>query len=281
LTTLTFLLSSAAAHAKPSFGVVESSARAGDLVHFTISGVDGNVDYALEVDDMQVLEGTSDGVVSDTFTVPDLGDAVRTVAVEAEIRANGRLKKVETDLDYLGPALPLTGPPTPSTAPAVPVVPQAVPTPEAIHSPEAIEGPPPAPAVTLQSNRRRRQSHKRQVVERPRHAARSRERRRRVHRGSDRRKHHAATRNRRSKRAAPGTPPLFGGITEPGRGQHPATEPTAPRPAVLVATGPRPGLGGGAYPAVVVPVLLGLAALALAGTAMLRRRRLASRRESD
>jgi hypothetical protein len=279
LTTLTFLLSSATAHAKPSFWLAESSACAGDLVHFTISGVDGNVAYALEVDNIQVLKGASDGAVSGTFTVPDRGDAVRGVAVEAEIRKPGRRKTVESELDCLGSALPVTAPPVPSTSPPGAVAPQAAPSPEAIRSPDAIEGPPSAPAVTPQSNRRRRGSHKRQVIEPPPNVARSRERRRRARPDRDRRKHHAGTRNRRSKRAARGTAPLFDGIPQPGRGQHPATEPTTPRPAVLVATGARPG--GGVYAAIVVPVLLGLAALALAGTAVLRRRRLASRRGSD
>jgi hypothetical protein len=249
-------------------------------VHFTISGVDGNVAYALEVDDMQVLEGTSDGAVSGTFTVPDLVDCASTVAVDAEIHTPGRWRKVESDLDYLGSALPVAGPPTPSVSAPVPVAPQAAPSPEAIHSPGAAEGPPGAPAPTPQAHRRRRQSRKRQVVEPPRHVTRGRERRGRVHRGRHRRKHRAAARHRRSKGASLETGPLSGGIPDPGNGPHAATEPTVPPPAVLVATGAR-GTDGGAYPAVVVPTLLGLAALALASTALLRRRRLASRRDSD
>ena len=54
----------------------------------------------------------------------------------------------------------------------------------------------------------------------------------------------------------------------------------APHTAVLAARSVRAG-GDGANAAIVVPALLGLAALALAGTAVLRRRRLASRAARD
>jgi hypothetical protein len=268
LTTLTFLLSSATAHAKPTFGLTETSARAGDLVHFTIAGVDGSMSYALEVDGTQVLDGTSDGGVSGTFTVPDLGDESWTVTVDAKIRGAGKRKNLQSELQYLGSALPVTDPPAQAPAPAVPVVPQAAPSPQQIYSPDAVDGTSPAPAVKPRSRHRRRHTRKRHAIEVPRRVvARSGERRRRAHRRPARRKHDAAARKARSKRAARRTAPLFDGIPVPGGG-------LAPRPALLVATtGGRP-----AHTAIVVPTMLGLAAIALAGTALLRRRRLASRR---
>jgi hypothetical protein len=278
LTTLTFLLSVSTAHAKPAFGLTESSARAGDLVHFTISGVDGGVTYALEVDDTEVVEGTGDGGVSGTFTVPDLGDAVRTVTVDAKIRGSGRRKSLQSELEYLGSALPLTGP-LPAPPPAVPVVSQEVPPSEPSYSPDAIERTSPAPAVTRRSSHRRRESRKRHAIEPARHVARSGERRRRAHRRRDRRHHGAAARKTRSKRAAEPATPLSDGVPVPGGpAQRPGAEPLAPSPA-LVAMGARAGDAGGT--AVMVPALLGLGALALAGTAVLRRRRLVSRRGRD
>jgi hypothetical protein len=284
-TTVIFLLSAAVAHAQPSLELTESAARAGDLVHFSISGADGSITYALEVDDKQVLEGTG-GAVSDTFTVPDLGDVVRTVTVEAEIRGSDKRKKLKRKLLYLGSALPALGPPAPAPTAAVPaVVPAAPPSTQPIYSPNAIEGPSPAPAVTPRSRRRPRQSRKRRAVGPPRHVARSEERRRHAHRGHGRRNRDAETRNTRSKRPAPWAAPLFETVPEPGARARPgggifSLNAIAPRTAVLAATTARSGDGGGRA-AVVVPALLGLAGLALAGTAVLRRRRLASRPKRD
>jgi hypothetical protein len=279
LTVLTFLLSVATAHAKPSFGVVERSARAGDLVHFTISGVDGTVTYALEVDDTRVLEGTSGGALSGTFTVPDLGDAVRTVTVEAQIRGPDRRRKVERELEYLGSALPVTDPPTPASPPAVPVLPQVAPSLEPAYSPDATEGTSHAPAAAPRSSPRRPKGRKRHAIAPARHVARTGERRRLVHRRRDRRNRDAATRNTRSRRTSLETGPLSGAVPDTGGAQQPGS--ARSRPAVLVATGARPGDGKGVNAALLVPALLGLAALALTGTAVLRRRRLASRPGSD
>ncbi len=283
LTTLFFLLSAAAAHARPSFELEEPAGRAGDVVHFSISGAEGPVTYELEIGDEDVVEGAGGGgAVSGAFSVPDLGDAARTVTVEAEIRESGKRKKVKRRLEYLGPALPVTvplGPAVPSPAPVV--VPETAPSPEPTYSPKAADGTSPAPAVTPLSSHRPRQSRERSAIEPLRHVGRSGDRRRRAHRSRGRRKRDGATKRSRSKRLIPRTAPLFDGIPEPGwrsrSGDGDAfVGPIAPRAAVLAAAATRPGDGAGANAAVVVPALLGLGALTLLGAAVLRRRRLDS-----
>jgi hypothetical protein len=268
----------AVAQAKPSLELTETGARTGDLVHFSISGLDGGVTYRLEVDDTEVLEDTGAGVVSGTFTMPDLGDPGRTVTVEAEIRGSGRLKKLQQDLEYLGPALPVTDAPAPAPGPAAPAVPEDAPPP--VYSPSVVEKTSPASAVTPRSSHGRRRSRGRHGVKRPRHVPRSGEHRRRVHRGRDRRHHRVGVRKARSNHATAGASSPAGSVAEPARPvQHPPLEPTTPGPALLVP----PGAGriDGGHAALVVPGLLGLAALVLAGTVVMRRRRLASRRGRD
>jgi hypothetical protein len=279
LTSLTFLLSSATAHAKPGFDLAESSARAGDLVHFSISGVDSSVTYDLEVDGTTVFESTGDGVLSATFTVPDLGDDPTTVTVEADIRGSGKRRKLQRDLEYLGAALPVPDPPAQAPSPAAPVAPPADASAGPSYSSDAANGTSPTAAVTPRPRHPRRKSGKRHAAKPQRRVTRTGERRRRAHPVGDRRKHHAATR-KRSKRTARRPVPFFDGFPQPAQPeQHPAPEPTTPRPAVLVATGTHSG--GGSRAPFVVPGLFGLAALGLAGTAMLRRRRLASRPRRD
>ena len=278
------MLSAAAAYARPSLEVTEATARAGDLVHFSISGVDGHVTYVLEVGDKDVLQGAGGGVISAAFTVPDMGDAVRTVTVEAEIQGSDKRKKVKRKLEYLGPALPATGPPAPAPPPPVPAaVPQATPSPQPIYPPDRVEAISPAQAVTPASSRGPRKSRKRRAIESPRNAARSGERRKHARRGRDRPNPDMSSKKNRSKRPAPRTAPLFDGIPEPGAGAWPGEDgpnPIAPRKAVVTPTGARLA-DGGVNAAVVVPALLGLAALALAGMAALRRRQLASRPGRD
>ena len=103
---LIFLMSAAVAHADPTFVLAESQARAGDSVHFTITGADDHVTYEVEVADRDVLEGEADGdggVVAGQFTMPDLGSAAKSVQVEAEIREDDDKTTVKRKLQYLGP----------------------------------------------------------------------------------------------------------------------------------------------------------------------------------
>ena len=93
----------AAAHTDLSFVLTgpETQARAGDPVHFSITGAQKLVSYELEVADTEVLEGSA---VSGQFTMPDLGEAARVVTVEAELRGPGKKKTtVKRKLMYLGP----------------------------------------------------------------------------------------------------------------------------------------------------------------------------------
>jgi hypothetical protein len=283
-----FLLSAPAAYARPSFELTESAARAGDRVGFSISGADGSATYELEVDHKQVLEGAGGGAVSGVFTVPDLGDAVRTVTVEAEIRGSDKQKRIKRKLEYLGSALPVPGPPASASSPALPaVLPPAAPAPEPNYSPNPISGTSSGPAVTPPPRGQPRQSRKARTVEPPLHLARRGERPRRAHRGHDRRNRDAGARNTRPRRLGPRTAPHFGSIPPPGARARPragggssSLNAIAPPATVLAATRAHPG-DDGLKAAVVVPALLGLAGLALTGTAVLRRRRLASRPGRD
>jgi hypothetical protein len=227
----------------------------------------------LEVDDEDVLEGNGSGAVSGTFTMPDLGDEVRTVAVEAEIRAADKRKKVKRKLEYLGSAVPIT-----ALAPAVPAVTYAAPSPESISSPHAIEGASP-PGARRRSSPRPRESRKRGSIEPRRHVAPG--GKRRADRG--RRNRDAVPGKTRPKRRAPRTAAQFDGVPEPGAGGRRgdgrgilSVNAIGTRRAVLAAARARPRDTGGLDAAVLVPALLGLAGLTLAATTMLRKRQLAS-----
>jgi hypothetical protein len=279
------LLSAAAAYARPTCELVETSARAGDVVHFYISGVENNVAYEVEVADTYLLDDAGEGdVVSGMFTVPDLGDEPRTVTVEVKMWWLDKRRTVKRRLDYLGHPRPETE----TAAPAAPAtvadaVRQGAPTPEPASAPTpAPEGISLVPASKPQS-RRPRQSRKRGATESPRHLERSAERRRGAHHRRDHRNRDAKPRHRRSKYSGRHSTQFFDGYAEPRAGARPAggngffaLNAIAPRTATLAGTAAHPD--GGADASVVVPALLALTALTLAGTAMLRRRRLISRR---
>lgn len=279
------LLSAAAAHARPTFELAETSARAGDVVHFYISGVEDSVAYEVEVADTYLLDDAGVGdVVSGTFTVPDLGDEPWTVTVEVKMWWLDKRRTVKRRLDYLGHPRPETE----TAAPAAPAtvadaVRQGAPAPEPPSAPKAApEGTSLVPASKPQS-RRPRQSRKGGATESPRHLERSAERRRGAHHGRDHRNRDAKPTHRRSKYPGRHITQFFDGYAEPRAGARPgggngffALNAIAPRTAALAGTAAHPG--GGADASVVVPGLLALTALTLAGTAMLRRRRLVSRR---
>jgi hypothetical protein len=271
------LASVAAAHADLSFVLTgpETQARAGDPVHFSVTGAQKLVSYELEVGDTEVLEGSA---VSGQFTMPDLGGTARSVTVEAELRGPGKKKTtVKRKLMYLGPALEAGGPTQaqPVTLPAVPQ--QAVSVPETTYTPAAAVIPaPPAPPSAKPATRRStktrpRHEGKRHKVKRQRSTPKS--------RGSTHRKHHSRDKasGARTKGPAPRTAPLFDGVPEPGPPRHPrgndapGLKAIAPRTAALTATG---GAGGGESTlAILVPGLVGLAAFALAGITLVRRQR--------
>jgi hypothetical protein len=162
-TALTFLLSAAAAHARPSFELTDDSARAGDVVHFFISGVEGwGVAYHLEIGGEDVLDGRDRSVVAGTFTMPDLGDAGRTVAVDVQLWWSDNQRKDRRRLEYLGPALPAAEAPA-APFPVAAGEPQAAPSPQPTPSPTVLAGTSPASSVGSPSHRSPRQSRKRRA----------------------------------------------------------------------------------------------------------------------
>jgi hypothetical protein len=277
------LLSAAAAHARPTFELVETSARAGDVVHFYISGIEDSVAYEVEVADTYLLDDAGEGdVVSGMFTVPDLGDEPSTVTVEVKMWWLDKRRTVKRRLGYLGHPLPETETAAPVPPATVGDAVQGAPAPEPTSSPKAPEGTSLVPASKPQS-RRPRQSRKRGAAGSPRHLERSAARRRAAHRGRDHRNRDAKPRHRRSKYSGRHITQFFDGYAEPRAGARPgggngffALNAIAPHTAALAGTAAHPG--GGADASVVVPALLALTALTLAGTAVLRRRRLVSRR---
>ena len=287
------MLSSAAAYAQPGFELTESSARAGDVVHVSISGPGDGFTYEFEVGDEQVLEGSGGGVVSDKFTMPDLGDDPWNVTVEAEIgRPDKHGKKVKRKLWYLGGAAAVLNPPAPVAAPTVqpPAAPTALPvTPPApgpVSVPTVESDSHPVPGAPPSSGRLH-PGHGHLRIEPQRHAAHGGKRSARAHHKRNRRDHEAATRaTRHPKRHARGhvrEAPGFNryyqhwNLDPPkARGGSAASKAIAPAKALLTAT--RPGRGtGGDVTALLVPGLLGLAGLTLACIAVIRVRRQGSR----
>jgi hypothetical protein len=276
-------VSGGVAHADPGFVLSQSEARAGDAVQFSITGAEGSVEYDIEVNDRDVAKGEAPGNVSGQFTMPNFGSSPKSVTVEAEIEDEDDETKVYRKLQYLGPAVAVTGPagtqPAAAAAPAAPPQPAAPSQPA--HTPQAAAVPAAsAPVVKQRSKRRARHKRKRTKSERRRGAHRiggSKSRRR-----PSRRRNSAAEKTR-PKRLAPRTAPLFDGVPEPGARSRPpggkdrpvtVRAKVAEPPAAKLAT-TRVDAGRSAM-AVLVPALLAFASLALASTALLRKRRLAS-----
>ena len=286
--TLSFLIGGGVAHAHPSFAVVEQHARAGDTVHFSIAGAKSRVDYEIEVHDREVLEGSAAGnLITGEFTMPALGEDARTVKIEAELRQSGKKTKSKPKIEYLGLALPATeaapaeGPPVPVALPNAVLAPASTPAAATPPSPAAVtpkaSGTPASPARAVRRGRSEtgRKSAKRNRVER----------RGRVERQGRKAAHRKqARRGKRSRRPPARTAPLFDGVPEPGSGGFRASDGdgfaaiNAIVPPTTVADAAATRAAGAALPlAVLVPGLLGLAALTLTATALHRRRALRRR----
>lgn len=275
-TTLCILLSAApACAADPTFLLAQSEARAGDTVQFSITGTKKRVTYDIEVGGKEVLEGSgsADGMILGQFTMPDLGASNRTVTVQAEIDEPRGTTVTRRKLQYLLPAAPeplVSAPPATAPGPAPVVAQQAVPLlPKPAHAiPPAAAPVSPAP-VGKRSSRAPRQARGE-----PRVTSRNRGPKRHVVVKQRRAKHRA---KHRTKRRAARTAPLFDGIRESGSGPESAAQDDGPGFLSMNAIAPPTSVlsaarGDGLNAAVMVPALLGLVALAIAGTALLRKR---------
>lgn len=264
------------AYAGPGLRLTPEAA-AGDVVHFSVSDIDEDETYVLEIGDRRLAEGSGTDAeeVSGQFTMPDLGGGERKVTVEAEIGERGDTTTVKRKLRYLG---------APTPAPAIAVPPPAPPAPvPAALTPAAVAPAPmqtstapdaPAPPATVDRTRPKRT---------PRQARKGRTTERR--RVASRRKASAVKRARKTKskrkRELARTAPLFDGVPESSSGSAAPGRPTessglnaiAPPAAALARAATDTGADAGPAAAVIVPALLGIAGIALVGTAALRSRR--------
>jgi hypothetical protein len=275
------LLGAGVAHARPQLDVTELEARAGEPVHFSVSGAEGLVEYELEVVDREVLEGEAVGnPILGQFTMPDLGDEARSVKLEAHIEQLGKTTKVKRKIRYAGPAAAASAPGAapPAAAPeAIAPAPLAPAQPAAVQVPLAPAGAEPAArkiVATQRARRRPRQAAARRTSEQQ-PASRAVERKRRtaspVEKSKPRRRNLART------------APLFDGVPESPDGPAAGNEASGFHalnallpPAGASISPPGAGGNGGLSAAVLIPGLLALAALMLAGTTVARRRRLAA-----
>jgi hypothetical protein len=262
----------APAYADPGFRLTEQAAAPGDTVHFSISDIDEDTTYVLSIDTTQVARGSSTTAdkISGQFTMPSLGDASRSVAVAAQIRESDDSTTLTRALQYIAPA----------PRPPASIAPQPAPAP--------VASAPSEPTHTLPAGKApaaRRPAAKRHAKRPPRH---TRERRtsRRQRAATERRarRRTSPVMRKRARRTRARAAPLFDGIPEStgtgGSGSGLSGDGSdflglnaiAPPTAALTGPGADAG-GGGPTAAVVIPALLGLAALGLAGTALLRKRR--------
>jgi MYXO-CTERM domain-containing protein len=127
LTVLLVLAGTGVAFADVRLYVTESEAGPGDIVQFSISGTESRATYALEIDDREIAQGSvpADESVSGEFTMPDLGDASRTVTLEAQIEHSEETTTVTRRLQYVARSRAVTGPagtvPSPVPEPAAAV----------------------------------------------------------------------------------------------------------------------------------------------------------------
>jgi hypothetical protein len=271
-------MSVAVAHADPGFVITESQVRAGDTVHFSITGGEGHVTYEIEVAGRDLLKGSGDGgSVSGQFAMPDLGVAAKRVKVEADIKDSDDKTEVKRKLQYLGLALPVVTPDPPAEPqPAAPAPQQlAAATPAPTSSTPAAAPVTPAQAAqprskTRAKTRSRRHTRKRRKEERHRAV---------LHRSGGQKSEAAARTKKRARRPAVRTAPLFDGVPEPGSenyvpdNQLHATPKKQPVRKPVFGNAVANRASSEAAMAIFIPGALGLIGFLLAGTTVVRRRR--------
>ena len=270
------MLCAAAAQARPSFELGETSARAGDVVPFYISGVDDGATYELELDGDYLLDGEADGDVAGSFTVPDRGGEPWSPTIQASVRSGGRWRSFRRQLDYLGRPVPVSQAPI-TPAPGVGAKQQD----SAPAGPTSSASPPVKKkhgAAPKRKSRPARRGHARAKPKSHRHAERTAEPRRRTHHRRHRRERAGRHAHRRSRQRYRHITGFYRGYAERGSSvrRHTEAAPSSPGGGVSRQATPAAAVrpGGGADIAIVAPVVLALAGLALAAIAVLRKRRL-------
>ena len=253
------------------------------MVHFSISDIDEDETYVLEIGDRRLAEGsgTKAEQVSGQFAMPDLGGGARTVTVEAEIGERNDMTTVKRTLRYLGALAPAPATSGQPPAPPAPVPAAPTPTVDTPNPTHATTTPdPPASRATVdrkRSERAPRHRRKRRKAERLQSSPK---------RVAGHRRDSAVKRAKRKKETAkpkrerPRTAPLFDGVPEssggsaaPGRSTGSSGVNESALPSATLTRAATDGAYAGPAAAVLAPMLLGLAALALVGTALLRSRR--------
>jgi len=255
------------------------NARAGDVVHVGIWGVDGwGVAYHLELGGNDLLDGRSSDYVNTTFTMPDLGENARTVSLDTTLWWGETRTHAQQAVEYRGPALP-ADPPAPSAGSTAPAsTPLAAPSPQHGRSPAPVAGNSPSHSAIPKSQRRPGHAHHRDTADSQRHATAKAKRRADGHR-RDRHKRRTAAKHRRSARPAGHTEPFLSGFAGPAESaSDPAGSKGAGRPRVTFTA--RSALDSMSA-ALAIPGALTAAALTLVGLALLRRRRLLRAEATD
>jgi VTC domain-containing protein len=273
-------LGTATAHADPGFVLTESQARSGDKVHFSISGLEDEASYVLEIGDEQVAEDSevSSGQAAGEFTMPDLGSAGRSVTVEAQIKQGDETTNLTRSLQYLAGSQS-SDPATPQSAAAVTAAPAAP------SSPARTVSSAQQPRRAASRTRGRKRVHSYRRVRR-RHLAVRRVSPRHTAQAGDGGRKRAVSASRRRTRApgvsrpgraeqGPASVTPSGQHQQRGRGEsatrsaatHLATILTAPTTGIFSLAAEAPGGGSAGFPAMslIILPLLCLAALILAG----------------
>jgi hypothetical protein len=285
LSILILLSSAGVAQADPRFTLTESQARAGEAVHFSIAGADGSFKYGLEVGDVAVLNGSAAKLVSGQFTMPDLGAAGKTVTVEARIQEPEDTTTATRILAYLPPApppaAPVQAPPASPPAAVAPAQPASQPT-HSLPAQQQTEKRDPEPPRQHQRQSaaqgnpdrgpssmggKKEENGKKDKKDK---GKKDKDKQKKDKKKKDKNKKDKDKKKKDKDNAG-------GGGAGKGGGGFGALNAIFPPSAASIAP-PGAGPNGGPNPAILLPALVGLAALMLAGATLGRRRRLAGAR---
>ncbi len=247
------------------------------MVHFSISDIDEDETYVLEIGDRRLAQGSGNEAeeVSGQFTMPDLGGGERTVTVEAEIGERGDTTTVKRTLRYLGAVTPARAVAAPSPAPSARSRRRRHRLWTRPNPPRDDNSRPACITASLGPD-----TLEKGAAAGPKEKAHDRAAagRRRLNTSAVKRakKEEKAKPKRERARTAPlfdGVPESSGGSATPGRSTRSSGPNATALPPATLARAATDGAYSGPAAAVLAPALLGLAALALVCTALLRGRR--------